>query len=1020
MKRIVLHSISVMILMTILVLTTAQANPQPREEPNIGDILVRVVTVLEVWKPNESLDAVKASADAPQDYNGDGKIDILDIRTVLVPLRNISPHYPAYQSFARIRSDGNLGRVKLILRALDGRIPGIPSGWNWEKEWVGKIKDILLPRSDIDKDEDTDFDDIVSVANILAPHRESLAPYRIPLGTRVPIIHVWANTTDTTDRSVNFQVVDIYDLVQVAEGLEMMSLNLEAATTALLEKGKDVVPADIDNWLKTAAVKGSTKAQQALTLLKRAFANVNEDDIVDYADLVEVGNAIFAGDAIPVKTKENVNRDMAIDINDIVFVTTYIDAQTNVVPVLTTSVSFRYRDISKWTLEATKNNKTTAAARLTFLMAHLLPQWANVNGDTTVDFSDLIFVGNVYSKIASNASVTTEARATADADGDKVVDIHDIILVAQEAAGNPETAVTKAMLVDRIEMFTQAEVDKWIKQIDSVDPTSIHYPATVKNKAKSVLERLKAALPVRSADVDGSGTIDVVDLIKVANAVKNPSGAPAGADADGSGSIDSADIIFVAKAIEDSSTDALRPAAIETGVVFKVSDVDEWIGIAKARPDSTAVVKVLKQLRHAPPLAAKDVNRDKKVDFKDLIIVGNAITRGTAAPNTYPDIDENDDFDAYDIIYVVSGLPAAESTALAARTALQAISPEFTAEDVDPWINKATESNRPTLIGILKLLKNEVPIAGDIYGNDRVVDLRDLVTIGNAVHAQATTPNVDKKGGVDVNDVIFVAKIIGASSVPDVNTAVNSQINGWSDNDPGVVFNIVTLDAWILQAAQVDSARAVLTALKGLLVSLADVDGNSVVNMDDFRTLSKYYGKPVSENPAADVNRDGVIDLEDSVLVLLIIGNASRNAPTQMHLQHAADVRIALEEARQLNTDPATIATLEQLLARLVQAETPKKTALLTNYPNPFNPETWIPYQLSTSAKVHIAIYAADGRLVRTLDLGHLPAGRYHEKSHAAYWDGRNAQGEPVASGLYFYTFTAGEFTATKKMLILK
>ncbi|MCY3549170.1 MAG: trypsin-like peptidase domain-containing protein [Candidatus Poribacteria bacterium] len=98
----------------------------------------------------------------------------------------------------------------------------------------------------------------------------------------------------------------------------------------------------------------------------------------------------------------------------------------------------------------------------------------------------------------------------------------------------------------------------------------------------------------------------------------------------------------------------------------------------------------------------------------------------------------------------------------------------------------------------------------------------------------------------------------------------------------------------------------------------------------------------------------------------------------------------------------------------------PKETVLLSNYPNPFNPETWIPYKLSKPAGVTVSIYAADGRLIRKLALGHQPAGMYRSKSRAAYWDGRNAQGEPVASGVYFYTFKADDFTATRKMLIRK
>ena len=95
-------------------------------------------------------------------------------------------------------------------------------------------------------------------------------------------------------------------------------------------------------------------------------------------------------------------------------------------------------------------------------------------------------------------------------------------------------------------------------------------------------------------------------------------------------------------------------------------------------------------------------------------------------------------------------------------------------------------------------------------------------------------------------------------------------------------------------------------------------------------------------------------------------------------------------------------------------------TALHANYPNPFNPETWIPYQLQQAADVQISIYSQSGVLVRELSLGYQGAGQYMSRSRAAHWDGRNQVGEPVASGLYFYTLTAGDFSATRRMLILK
>ena len=93
---------------------------------------------------------------------------------------------------------------------------------------------------------------------------------------------------------------------------------------------------------------------------------------------------------------------------------------------------------------------------------------------------------------------------------------------------------------------------------------------------------------------------------------------------------------------------------------------------------------------------------------------------------------------------------------------------------------------------------------------------------------------------------------------------------------------------------------------------------------------------------------------------------------------------------------------------------------LLPNYPNPFNPETWIPYDLAEDADVHIHIYNVKGESIRQLSLGFQTAGTYRTRSRAAYWDGRNAVGEPVASGIYFFTLQAGQISATRRMVIRK
>ena len=206
-----------------------------------------------------------------------------------------------------------------------------------------------------------------------------------------------------------------------------------------------------------------------------------------------------------------------------------------------------------------------------------------------------------------------------------------------------------------------------------------------------------------------------------------------------------------------------------------------------------------------------------------------------------------------------------------------------------------------------------------------------------------------------------------------------------------------------------------------------DVTGNGKVNVNDLVEVARNYGKTVGAgaNRKADVNNDGKVDVDDILAVIEAVDAAGAPALAQEDIEtgslQAADVHRWIHDAKQANVDPAGIAALERLLAALTHVEAPpKETVLLANYPNPFNPETWIPYQLSEAAEVTVTIHASDGKLVRTLELGQVPAGAYSDKDRAAYWNGRNAQGEPVASGVYFYTLTAGEFKATRKMVIRK
>ena len=205
-----------------------------------------------------------------------------------------------------------------------------------------------------------------------------------------------------------------------------------------------------------------------------------------------------------------------------------------------------------------------------------------------------------------------------------------------------------------------------------------------------------------------------------------------------------------------------------------------------------------------------------------------------------------------------------------------------------------------------------------------------------------------------------------------------------------------------------------------------DVNRDGQVSILDMVLVARHFGKTVPANSEVDINGDGVINVLDLILVSQNMGESNGLAAPSLFAVDSIEgldpaiIQAWIEQA-QLEDDGSIafqhgIANLQRLLASLI----PEKTMLLANYPNPFNPETWIPYQLSEPAEVTLRIYSVNGSLIRTLALGHMPAGIYQSRSRAAYWDGRNDVGESVASGIYFYTLTAGDFTATRKLLIRK
>ena len=205
-----------------------------------------------------------------------------------------------------------------------------------------------------------------------------------------------------------------------------------------------------------------------------------------------------------------------------------------------------------------------------------------------------------------------------------------------------------------------------------------------------------------------------------------------------------------------------------------------------------------------------------------------------------------------------------------------------------------------------------------------------------------------------------------------------------------------------------------------------DINKDGSVNNADTKAVAGAVGQSGAAitNPRTDVDGSGTVDVTDLILVIANLdGDVAAPAIdvdlTAMDLDFdrvAEQVEVLLASGDRSHAAQRALLYLQHLLA----SARPDATVLLANYPNPFNPETWIPYHLATSTDVKINIYNAQGILVRALTLGHQSAGYYTSRSRSAYWDGRNALGERVASGIYFYQLQADEISPLRKMVILK
>ena len=298
---------------------------------------------------------------------------------------------------------------------------------------------------------------------------------------------------------------------------------------------------------------------------------------------------------------------------------------------------------------------------------------------------------------------------------------------------------------------------------------------------------------------------------------------------------------------------------------------------------------------------------------------------------------------------------------------------------------------------------------------DRVSDLLALEGIGGNVPVVILTENDEFKVVGQPGDPSNIPISGGQSFILTAQRTATVGISGdgWTNVSGGVA-------APLVRGVDLTGTRATdntpVLALRGSIV-----DELTGANRTGFRAIVKNLSAPRDSTMGSAVATATGAEGTGYQLTVLDVetGRAATVGDLLQISAQSPDPLIGVQPVRYTVTLEDVRRSWIQL-PTLIAYEIPAETELLRNYPNPFNPETWIPYRLAEDAVVTLTIYDLSGQVVRTLDIGHQIAATYEERSKAIRWDGRNQVGDPVASGVYFYYLSAGDYSATRKMVILK
>jgi Leucine-rich repeat (LRR) protein len=283
-----------------------------------------------------------------------------------------------------------------------------------------------------------------------------------------------------------------------------------------------------------------------------------------------------------------------------------------------------------------------------------------------------------------------------------------------------------------------------------------------------------------------------------------------------------------------------------------------------------------------------------------------------------------------------------------------------------------------------------------------------VIAKSNADYVTVCPGDTDNTGTVTVADLTGIANCYGYHADTGLSTARLAD-----DKTPAQSSYLTT---WFPQVAPIGTAGA------GLWVTSLD----AAVGNADAGSAPVIYSS--TKAARADCNGDGIVDEKDVLVVALNFGKLAAGytpptAPSRFTGYSLPVLNELLDSVKSMPKSEARqkmIAVLKDTITQTQRAFVPKENVILQNYPNPFNPETWLPFQLVKDANVSVRIFDANGKMVRSLELGRKTAGSYLSKDLAAYWDGKTMNGEQVSSGVYFYNIQAGDYSATRKMIVNK